>query len=196
MRNISGQIILSATDLSNFLNCRHRTALELGEARGKRPRPYFHDPVLEALFARGLEHEHQYVETLEGAGRCIVNLAEFRDRTEVVERTVDAMRAGVDAIVQGALEDGNWYGRPDVLLKTAASSAFGAWAYEVADTKLARETRGGTILQLGLYCEMLTRMQGHAPERFYVVTPDTAAPRSFVSGGRLLRLLSPDPRAA
>ena len=82
MRNISDQIVFSATDLSNFLNCRHRTALELGEARGKRTRPYFHDPVLEALFARGLEHEHQYVETLEGAGRRIVNLAEFRDRTE------------------------------------------------------------------------------------------------------------------
>ena len=55
-------------------------------------------------------------------------------------------------------------------------SAFGAWAYEVADTKLARETRGGTILQLGLYCEMLARIQGRPPERFYVVTPDTAAP--------------------
>jgi hypothetical protein len=69
MRNISDQIVLSATDLSNFLNCRHRTALELGEARGKRTRPYF-DPVLEALFARGLEHEHQYGETLEAAGRA------------------------------------------------------------------------------------------------------------------------------
>jgi uncharacterized protein len=86
------------------------------------------------------------------------------------------MRAGADAIVQGALEDGNWYGRPDVLLRTDAPSAFGAWAYEVADTKLARETRGGTVLQLGLYCEMLARIQGRRPERFYVVTPDTAAP--------------------
>ena len=83
---------------------------------------------------------------------------------------------GADAIVQGALEDGNWYGRPDVLLKIEAPSAFGDWAYEVADTKLARETRGGTILQLGLYSEMLARIQGRRPERFYVVTPDTAAP--------------------
>lgn len=176
MRNISDQIILSATDLSNFLSCRHRTALELGEARGKRRRPQFHDPLLEALFARGLEHERQYVEALEGAGRRIVNLAEITDRTEAVARTVNAMRAGADAIVQGALEDGNWYGRPDVLLMTDAPSTFGAWAYEIADTKLARETRGGTILQLGLYCEMLARIQGGRPERFYVVTPDTAAP--------------------
>jgi hypothetical protein len=52
MQNISNQMVFLATDLSNFLNCRHRTALELGEAYGKRTRPYFHDPVLEALFAR------------------------------------------------------------------------------------------------------------------------------------------------
>jgi predicted RecB family nuclease len=176
MRYISDKIVLAATDLSNFLNCRHRTALELGEAYGKRTRPHFYDPVLEALFARGLEHERQYVGSLEAAGRRIVDLAEFKDRTEALVHTVDAMRSGADAIVQGALEDGIWYGRPDVLLKCHTPSAFGACGYEVADTKLARETRGGTILQLGLYCEMLGRIQSCPPERFYVVTPDTAAP--------------------
>lgn len=176
MRESAGTLVLSATDLSNFLNCRHRTALELGEARGQRTRPHFHDRVLGALFARGLEHERQYVESLESAGRHLVNLADIKDRTDAVTRTVDAMRAGADAIVQGALEDGNWYGRPDVLLRIDATSALGSWAYEVADTKLARETRGGTILQLGLYCEMLARVQGRRPARFYIVTPDTAAP--------------------
>src|SRR4051812_18252718 len=124
MRNILGQLVLSATDLSNFLNCRHRTALELGEAHGKRLRPHFYDPVLEALFARGLEHERQYVESLESAGRHLVNLAASKERTEAVGRTVDAMRAGAGVIVQSALEDGNWYGRPDVLLKIQAQSAF------------------------------------------------------------------------
>ena len=165
MRESDGSLVLSATDLSNFLSCRHRTALELGEARGKRTRPHFHDPVLEALFARGLEHERRYVDSLERAGRQLVNLADIKDRTEAVSSTVNAMRAGADAIVQGAIEDENWYGRPDVLLRTQAPSAFGTWAYEVADTKLARETRGGTILQLGLYCEMLARVQGRLPER-------------------------------
>src|SRR5258705_8391032 len=122
MRESGRQIVLSATDLSNFLNCRHRTALELGEARGKRTRPQFYDPLLEALFARGLEHEQRYVEALEGAGRRIVSLAEITDRNEAVARTVNAMRAGADAIVQGALEDGNWYGRPDVLLRSDVPS--------------------------------------------------------------------------
>ena len=115
-------MILSATDLSNFLSCRHRTALDLGEARGKRNRPQFYDPLLEALFARGLENERQYVEALERAGRRIVDLAEITDRTEAIASTVNAMRAGADAVVQGALEDGNWYSRPDVLLKPDSPS--------------------------------------------------------------------------
>lgn len=176
MRKTSDQIVLSATDLSNFLNCRHRTALELAEARGKRSRPQFHDPLLEALFARGLEHEKQYVAALAESGRRIVDLADFKGNPDIVERTLKAMRSGADAIVQGALKDDHWNGYPDVLLKCDGLSAFGHWSYEVADTKLVRETRAGTILQLGLYCDMLARAQGRAPERFYVVTPDSAAP--------------------
>lgn len=164
---------LSATDLSNFLNCRHRTALELGEARGKQRRPQFNDPVLEALLARGLEHERHYVESLQRDRRDVVDLASVQDRADAVARTIEALRAGAEAVVQGALEDGAWFGRPDVLLKRRGASAFGDWEYEVADTKLARETRGGTILQLGLYCEMLNRIQGSHSEHFYVVTPET-----------------------
>ncbi len=86
------------------------------------------------------------------------------------------MRCGVDVIVQGALADGQWYGRPDVMRRVETPSALGAWSYEIADTKLARETRAGTILQLGLYSEMLGVSQGRSPEHFYVVTPDTDVP--------------------
>ena len=47
---------------------------------------------------------------------------------------------------------------------------------EIVDTKLARETRAGTILQLGLYSELLGAAQGRSPESFHVVTPDRDAP--------------------
>ena len=39
------------------------------------------------------------------------------------------------------------------------------------DTKLARETKAGTILQLCLYSDLLTELQGLAPEFMYVVAP-------------------------
>jgi hypothetical protein len=50
-------------------------------------------------------------------------------------------------IVQGALASGRWSGRT-VLKRVETPSALGVWSYEVIDTKLARETKGGTILQL------------------------------------------------
>jgi predicted RecB family nuclease len=34
-------------------------------------------------------------------------------------------------------------------------SNLGEWSYRVVDTKLAKETRAGTILQLSLYSELL-----------------------------------------
>ena len=47
-----------------------------------------------------------------------------------------------------------------------AAERLGDWSYEISDTKLARETRAGTILQLGLYSEMLGRAQGARPGTF------------------------------
>ena len=75
----------------------------------------------------------------------------------MLARTLDLMRGGADVIVQAALGDGRWYGRPDVMRRVDRASGLGGWSYEIDDTKLARETRAGTILQLGLYSEMLGR---------------------------------------
>ena len=95
---------------------------------------------------------------------------------DAVRRSIEAIRAGVDVILQPALRNGRWFGRPDVLRRNGMPSALGAWSYEVFDTKLAKETRGGTILQLGLYSELLGDVQGRTPECFHVVTPDPVTP--------------------
>ena len=39
------------------------------------------------------------------------------------------------------------------------------------DTKLARETKGGTVLQLCLYADLVKSLQGRLPEFGYVVAP-------------------------
>ena len=176
MRNTDGALTLSATDLSNFLSCRHRTALEMAEAVGKRHRPHWEDPLLDILFKRGFEHEKAYVQSLQATGLQIVDLADVKERAAALAQTLDAMASGVDAVVQGALGDGRWYGRPDAMRRVATPSRFGAWSYEIVDTKLARETRAGTMLQLGLYSEMLAIAQGADPEHFFVVTPDIEEP--------------------
>ncbi len=87
-------------------------------------------------------------------------------------RTLEAMRAGADVIVQAALADDRWLGYADVLRKVPLPSpAFGDWSYEAHDTKLSRETRGGTILQLCVYSDLLGVIQGRTPDCFRVVTP-------------------------
>jgi uncharacterized protein len=109
MRVIGTDLVLSATDLSNFLSCRHRTALEMAEAYGKRKRPYFHDPLVEILQQRGDDHEKAYVDLLRSGGRDVVDLNGITGREEAIRRTLEAMRAGAHVIVQGALADGRWY---------------------------------------------------------------------------------------
>ena len=78
---------------------------------------------------------------------------------------------GADVIVQAPLGNDTWFGYADVLVKVPGDSALGDWHYEAHDTKLARETRAGAILQLCIYSELLGEMQRRMPERFVVVTP-------------------------
>src|SRR5262245_47845838 len=86
------------------------------------------------------------------------------------------MRSGVDAIVQACLKNDRWLGYADVLQRVDVPSALGGWSYEIYDTKLARQTKAGTILQLAVYSELLADIQGLRPEHFHVVTPDAATP--------------------
>ena len=180
MRSRGPSFDLSATDLSKFLSCRHLTALDMAAARGDLSRPPRRDdPLLDLLIKRGQEHEQQFVDSLSTGGATITNLAQLGlgDREAALHQTLAAMRGGASVIVQGALALGPWYGRPDIMQRVPLPSALGDWSYEIMDTKLSRDTKAGTILQLSLYSEMLAAAQGVAPEFFHVVTPDATAPR-------------------
>ena len=180
MRLENGQIRSSATDLAKHLACRHLTTLDLLAAHGKLERVYRNDPMLAVLEERGLRHEAAYLKYLQESGYDIVPDQDDLDGKSRLERTIDAMRAGVGAIVQADLKTGAWFGRADILLKVERPSQCGNWSYEVTDTKLARETRGGTILQLCLYTELVASIQGVMPEYMHVVTPATGfQPASF-----------------
>src|SRR5208282_4247757 len=88
-----------------------------------------------------------------------------------VSQTIDVMRAGSEIIVQGAFRAEGWAGRTDILRLVNIPSNLGAWSYEVIDTKLARETKGGTVLQLCLYSDLVASVQGMRPTFSYVVAP-------------------------
>ncbi|MEZ5293441.1 MAG: TM0106 family RecB-like putative nuclease [Vicinamibacterales bacterium] len=171
----ASKLILSPTDLSAFLGCRHRTALDLAVARGVLRKPDWDEAFTRALRERGLEHEQRYLAWLRAQGRTVVDLSGLqREITAAVAATREAMAAGVDVVYQAALAGDDWRGFADVLVRVDRPGALGGWSYEAHDTKLARETKGGTILQLSAYSDLLAAMQGVAPEHFHVVTPTPA----------------------
>jgi len=166
MRYISDSFELAATDLSNHLSCAHLTQLHRKVALDEIKKPSWRDPSLDVLIERGREHEAAYVEFLSKKGLKVVNL-----NGQPIESVVEAMKQGADALVQASLEDGQWMGYADILLKVPGKSKFGNWSYEIQDTKLAQNTRAATILQLCLYTDLLATLQGSSPEKMYVVKP-------------------------
>ena len=159
-----------ATDLTNFIGCRHLTALERLAAHKLAKRPFFDDPMLEILRERGLEHERAYVRTLEASGKRVVEIN--KASPNAFDETLSAMRGGADVIVQARLEHGSWAGWADVLLRVHGASSYGTWQYEPVETKLAKETRGATLIQLCLYADLLAELQGAPPTLLRVVVPE------------------------
>lgn len=162
---------LSATDLVGYLHCHHFTLQEKAVASGTMTHPKSWDPLLEVLWERGSQHEKSFTEHLIAQGVDAVEIGGIDVTDQAVSETLAAMAAGRGVIIQGALATGRWAGRPDYLRRVEQPSALGSWCYEPVDAKLARETKGGTILQLCLYAELLEQAQGVAPECMYVVAP-------------------------
>jgi predicted RecB family nuclease len=173
MKISTGQVRLSASDLSNHLACRHLTTLDLEVARGERAEPDWAAPDLKVIQELGLRHEAAYLAHLGKQGLTVENLGhiDHKDEKRLLAETSALMERGAEVIAQGALRDGEWFGRPDVLRRVEKPSARWAWSYEVVDTKLARETKATTILQLSLYSELLGKIQGAMPEFLWVVPP-------------------------
>ncbi|KRR02118.1 TM0106 family RecB-like putative nuclease [Bradyrhizobium valentinum] len=173
MQRMGETLQLSAGDLVGHLNCHYLTELDLKVAHGELAKPKIWDPVLETLAERGALHEQGFIEHLKTAGAAVTVIDGVGIDAGAVAATTEAMRRGDTVIVQGALQSGQWSGRADVLRRVEMPSRFGAWSYEVTDTKLARETKGSTVLQISLYSDLVSFMQGSAPASAFVVTPGT-----------------------
>lgn len=176
MQLLDSRLVLSATDLANFLSCPHRSALDLAAATGLVDRPDAPvDRMLALLRERGDAHERAYLEHLRCQGLRVVEISGEGPRADRVQRTREALASGADVVYQGAFAGDGWIGYADFLRKVdnppGVGSAFGSFHYEPWDTKLARETRGTAVLQLALYADLLAEVQGCTPERFHVVSP-------------------------
>jgi predicted RecB family nuclease len=182
----------SPTALSGFFECQHQTWLELAAARGERQRPGQNEIERLLLEQRGRAHEARVLEHYTRQGLNVVRLspAPAKDRAgrdAASAATLAAMQAGADIIYQGTLSDGEWTGRPDFLKKAPLATVFGDFGYEVVDAKLARHAQARALIQLCMYTDQVSRLQGRVPERFWIAiggadeSGDTVAPHELRS---------------
>ena len=171
MRDVGGQILFSATDLMRFMGCAHATTLDLSRLRGEGPEPREDSEDAALLQKQGDAHEAAHLARLGAAGRGIVEIARS-DIAQNASTTRAALAAGPEVVFQGAFLSGNWGGWSDFLERVERPSALGAFSYEVADTKLKRRPHPKHVLQLVLYSDLLTEIQGVAPEFAHVQLGD------------------------
>jgi uncharacterized protein len=160
----------SATDLAAFLECEHRTVLDLGVLSGKFERPGQNEIERRLLELRGVEHERNVLERYRRSGRQITNIPMrpgLEGQSRSAAETLDAMSAGADVIYQGVIAHENWAGRADFLIKVPGGGRF-AHHYEVVDAKLAREAKASAVLQLCVYTDHLSRLQERVPKYFHI----------------------------
>jgi len=167
-----GELSFSATDLSGFSECEHKTVLELAVALRQLTRPGENEIERRMLERRGFEHEARVFEHLAQARREVAEITLSpgdASRAGAVLATRQAMERGAQLITQGVLVNGRWFGRPDFLLRVEKPSRLGEYSYVVADAKLANEAKARAVLQLCAYSELLAEQQGAEPEFLYLV---------------------------
>ena len=153
--------MFSATDVANFLACHHLLTLDRAQAAGEIEKPFFHDPGIELLRELGARHEQAYFRHLADIQRLeIVEIPSNVPLAEATADTLDALRRGVSVIYQGTFQNGPWHGRSDFLVRVQKPSALGSWSYEVVETKLARSTKAGALIQLCFYSDL--RLSSHS----------------------------------
>jgi predicted RecB family nuclease len=174
-----GALILSASDLTSHLGCAHLVQQKLAAAQGKRGAiPMGTDPHASLIRARGEDHEAEQLEILRAGVDLFLDLSALppaADRAALEAgsaATHEAMREGIDLIYQAPLFDGRRRGIADFLRRVPGESMFGEYAYEVVDTKLARQVKPHFVHQLCLYSELLAAMQGGVPRHARVLLGD------------------------
>jgi uncharacterized protein len=156
-----GRLVLSPSDLNDYVECPHLVTLALEVARGTRRRPYLPNEHGDLLRRKGEEHEAAYLRELRAQGRQVVDVigADRWDFEGSARATIEAMRAGAEVIYQATFVRGDWRGRADFLERVEQRTALGGWGYEAMDAKLARAEKPTYVLQLCFYTEAIAAVQ-------------------------------------
>src|SRR5436190_703788 len=101
MKLHNGDLRLSASDVSNYLACRHLTSLDQLAALGRLKPDRQFDVGFEKLVERGEAHEARVLARFRADGLHVVEIPE--SKAEAVAATLVALREGAAVIYQGVL---------------------------------------------------------------------------------------------
>jgi uncharacterized protein len=177
MKIVDENVRVSASDLANFLACRHLTRLDLLKAHGQLKPAWAFDVGFQALVRRGEEHERLILGRFRDDGLEIAEISPgaTTDTRRGAVATADAIARGVDVIYQAVLRrpatssEPELLGRPDFLVRAGLLPTpdgrvkLDGAHYEVVDAKLARSAKARAVLQSAFYSHLLTEVQGTEP---------------------------------
>lgn len=162
---------LTATDFYKFLTCPHWPWFERFASPKEKKLKRKLTPAEERRLDDGYLHEKEVMRE-RMAGKNVKALSERGDVKKLFAATLKAMKAGAEAIYQGTLADGDWRGRPDLLVKIGGASKLGNWHYVPLDIKVAHELKPSHRHQLTFYSFLLERAQGVFPEKAGIINRD------------------------
>ena len=161
------QYLYSPSDLVHFLSCNHSIVLTLKSFTEKLEKAE-ESATNKLLQTKGFAHEADYLAKLKAQGKRVVEIPKQPRLPERVALTIEALKSGADVVYQGVLFDGQWRGDADFLIRVETPSSFGAFSYEVLDTKLARSAEAKHIIQLCVYNDLLEQLQGLRPRQIHI----------------------------
>ena len=169
MQNRDGKTLYSTSDLVNYIECEHLTALDLLDLETPLLRAAADE---QAKLIRTKATPRGYLADLKAAMGDVVNIKAMGQGIEAeVEATRAAVRQGAAVIYQACFQTDDIIGYVDFRAGWN-SSELGDYSYEVVDAELARSPKAKFILQLCMYAELLADIQRVLPRHIHVILGD------------------------
>jgi predicted RecB family nuclease len=162
---------LTATDFFKFLTCPHWPYFDrFATAAEKKLKRELTEGEKKRL-DDGYLHEREVIAEIMGK-KEIAEMSVGGDPKALFEATREQMEKGAPLIYQGTLLNGDWLGRPDLLVRFDGASKLGNWHYRPLDVKSAHELKPIHRMELIFYSLLLERIQGTMPEQAGIINRD------------------------
>ena len=167
----TGQYLYSSLDLLASISCLHKSYLSIKDLNGEIQNSE-QSTLVKILRQKNLRYEANYLQKLKDDNLSVIEISTQPSLAERAKLTAEAMSSGADVIYHGTLFNMPWQGIADFLIKCKKKSSLGDYSYEVLSTKLSKTTRPQHIIQLCLYSELVTDIQGTQASNMHLLLAD------------------------